>query len=484
MKIHSIRFNFIMNMVLTTSSIVFPLITFPYITRVLLTVGTGKIAFASSAATYFTMFASLGIPTYGIRACAKIRDDKEKLSKTAQELLIINSVTMLLSCSVFVISIFLVPQFAAEKELFLINGIGIVLNVYSMSWLYNALEQYSYITVCNLIVKVVSLVLMFLMVKTPSDYIRYGAITMFASCASYIFNFVYAQRFISLKKRSRYELKKHLPPILLFFAMSAATSIYTNLDVVMLRFMKNDAEVGIYDAAIKVKTILITMITSLGTVLLPRLSYYVQKNDNGAFHRMISKAFNFVFIAATGVMVYFMIFARETVLFLAGEDFLPSVMPMCILMPTVLLIGLSNITGIQVLIPLGEENKVVLSVTVGAVLDFLLNLVFIPKYGASGAAMATLLAETLVLLVQCFYLREKLPDMMKTLQYWKICVGILISIIIGKLITAIDGMDLFWFLCITAVLFFGTYGTVLLLLKERLVKEIVWSGISKVIKRR
>ena len=150
MKIHSVKFNFIMNMILTASSIIFPLITFPYVTRVLLTVGTGKIAFASSTATYFTMFASLGIPTYGIRACAKIRDDKEKLSKTVQELLIINSVTMLLSCTVFVISIFAVPQFAAEKELFFINGIGIVLNVYSMSWLYNALEQYSYITVCNI----------------------------------------------------------------------------------------------------------------------------------------------------------------------------------------------------------------------------------------------------------------------------------------------------------------------------------------------
>lgn len=484
MKIHSVKFNFIMNMILTASSIVFPLITFPYVTRVLLTVGTGKIAFASSTATYFTMFASLGIPTYGIRACAKIRDDKDKLSKTVQELLIINSVTMLISCTVFVISIFVIPQFSAEKELFFINGIGIVLNVYSMSWLYNALEQYSYITVCNLIVKIVSLVLMFLMVKEPSDYIKYGAITMFASCASYIFNFVYAQRFISLKKRSGYELKKHIPPILMFFAMSAATSIYTNLDVVMLRFMKDDAEVGIYDAAIKVKTILITMITSLGTVLLPRLSYYVQKNDREAFHRMVSKAFNFVFIAATGVMVYFMIFTREMILFLAGKEFLPSVTPMCILMPTVLLIGLSNITGIQVLIPLGEENKVVFSVTAGAVLDFLLNMVLIPRYGASGAAMATLLAEVLVLIVQCVYLRKELPSMLKSVQYWKICAGLGVSVVIARLITMINSMNLFWILCISTVLFFGTYGMILLVLKERFVTEILQSGIGRYIRRR
>ncbi len=484
MKIHSVKFNFIMNMILTASSIIFPLITFPYVTRVLLAVGTGKIAFASSTATYFTMFASLGIPTYGIRACAKIRDDKEKLSKTVQELLIINSVTMLLSCTVFVISIFAVPQFAAEKELFFINGIGIVLNVYSMSWLYNALEQYSYITVCNLTVKIVSLVLMFLIVKEPSDYIKYGAITMFASCASYIFNFIYAQRFISLKKQSGYEFKKHIPPILMFFAMSAATSIYTNLDVVMLRFMKDDAEVGIYDAAIKVKTILITMITSLGTVLLPRLSYYVQKNDKEAFYRMVSKAFNFVFIAATGVMVYFMMFTSETILFLAGKDFLQSVLPMRILMPTVLLIGLSNITGIQVLIPQGKENKVVFSVTAGAILDFLLNLVLIPRYGAAGAAMATLLAELLVLIVQCIYLREELPNMLKSVQYWKICVGLGVSIIVGRTVTMIDNIKLFWILCISAALFFGTYGIVLVVLKEKFVIEILQSGIDRYIQKK
>ena len=136
------------------SLILFPLITFPYISRVLLSVGNGKVAFASSVITYFTMFASLGIPTYGIRACAKVRDDKEKLSKTVQELLIINSVTMLATGIVFILCVIFVPKFWAEKELFIINGIGMVLNVFAINWLYNALEQYAYITICNLAVKI------------------------------------------------------------------------------------------------------------------------------------------------------------------------------------------------------------------------------------------------------------------------------------------------------------------------------------------
>ena len=137
MKIHSVKFNFIMNFIMSASSIVFPLITFPYISRVLMATGNGKVATASAVITYFNMFASLGIPTYGIRACAKVRDDKEKLSKTVQELLIINSITMFLTCIVFVVTVALVPEFAAEKELYIINGIGMVLNMFAITWLYN-----------------------------------------------------------------------------------------------------------------------------------------------------------------------------------------------------------------------------------------------------------------------------------------------------------------------------------------------------------
>ena len=287
MKIHSVKFNFIMNFIMAASSIVFPLITFPYVSRVLMAAGNGKVATASAVITYFNMFASLGIPTYGIRACAKVRDDRDKLSQTVQELLIINSVTMLITCAAFVFTVALVPEFAAEKELYVINGIGMVLNMFAITWLYNALEQYAYITVCNLLVKLVSLVLMLLMVKSPDDYILYGGITVFASSASYVFNFVYALRFISFKKKGPYNFRVHMKPIIRFFAMSAATSVYTNLDVVMLRFMKGDTEVGYYNAAIKVKTILTTLITSLGTVLLPRLSYYVKQNEKERFYQMI-----------------------------------------------------------------------------------------------------------------------------------------------------------------------------------------------------
>lgn len=489
MKIHSVKFNFIMNFIMSASSIVFPLITFPYISRVLMATGNGKVATASAVITYFNMFASLGIPTYGIRACAKVRDNKEKLSKTVQELLIINSVTMLLTLLVFIGTVILVPEFAAEKELYVINGIGMVLNMFAITWLYNALEQYAYITAVNMIVKVVSLVLMFLLVKQPEDYILYGAITVFASSASYVFNFVYATKFITLKKSGPYDFRVHMKPILRFFAMSAATSVYTNLDVVMLRFMQGNTEVGYYNAAIKVKTILVTLITSLGTVLLPRLSYYVKKEKIDDFYRMIGKAVNFVVIAGLPMTIYFMLFAGESIQFLAGKGYEGAVLPMIILMPTVLLIGLSNVTGIQILTPQNLEQQVLNSIICGAVVDFLLNLVLIPRMASSGAALATTIAELVVLIVQCIYLKDIIKDIMKAVSGMKIVLAMVFGIVGGivvKILLNLSGtgwsleIQSFIMLAASACMFFGVYGVALLVMKE----EFVWELLESVIRRK
>ncbi|GKH32468.1 flippase [Muricomes sp. OA1] len=480
MRIRSVKFNFIMNFLLTASSIIFPLITFPYVSRVLQAAGNGKVAFATAVLTYFTMFASLGIPTYGIRVCAQVRDDREKLSRTVQELLIINTITMVIVYAVFAVMVFLVPEFAKEKELLFINSITMVLNVFGVSWFYSALEQYAYITACSLTFKVISIVMMFAWVKNPKDYIIYGAITVFASAGSYVLNFINLHKYVTLKKKGPYNFKRHLKPIGIFFAMSAATSVYTNLDVVMIQFIKDETEVGYYNAAVKVKTILVSLITSLGTVLLPRLSFYVKQKEQDAFRKTIVKAFNFVLILASSVMLYFMIFARETILTLSGSEYLPSILPMILLMPTVLFIGLSNITGIQILTPLGREREVLISIICGAVVDFVLNLILIGRYGASGAAFATLLAELIVLAVQCVYLKDMLSKVVREISLGKTAAALAAAGIVGGVLKMQLELPSFIMICITGVAFYGVFGMALLILKEPFVMEM-WEMVKNML---
>ena len=484
MKIHSVKYNFIMNAILTVAGIIFPLITFPYISRVLLVEGSGKVAFATSVVTYFTMFASLGIPTYGVRACAIVRDNKEKLSKTVQELLIISGGTTLLTYIVFGISLFVIPEFAQERTLLLIVGLGIGLNTIGVQWLYNALEQYSYITTCSILFKVIGMILMFLLVKESSDYQIYGGVYVIASVGSYVLNFICLRKFVTFQKTGTYQFKQHLKHIMVFFAMSAGASIYLNLDVVMLRFLQSNEAVGYYNAGIKVKTVLVTCVTSLGTVLLPRLSYYIETADKKAFQLMVGKAFRFVFVAASAVTVYFSIFARESILLLSGEAFLPAVGPMMILMPTVLLIGLSNVTGIQILTPNGREREVMYSIWGGAILDFVLNLIVIPKFSANGAALSTLLAEGMVLLLQCWFLRDVLWSYIRQVQCWKIVIALAVASVMTIPVKIWIDSGVFVTLLVSAIVFFGGYAVVLLLLKEPFVSEILNSGIHAIVRKK
>lgn len=483
MKIHSVKYNFIMNAILTVAGIIFPLITFPYISRVLLVEGSGKVAFATSVVTYFTMFASLGIPTYGVRACAIVRDNKEKLSKTVQELLIISGGTTLLTYIVFGISLFVIPEFAQERTLLLIVGLGIGLNTIGVQWLYNALEQYSYITTCSILFKVIGMILMFLLVKESSDYQIYGGVYVIASFGSYVLNFICLRKFVTFQKTGTYQFKQHLKHIMVFFAMSAGASIYLNLDVVMLRFLQSNEAVGYYNAGIKVKTVLVTCVTSLGTVLLPRLSYYIETADKKAFQLMVGKAFRFVFVAASAVTVYFSIFARESILLLSGEAFLPAVGPMMILMPTVLLIGLSNVTGIQILTPNGREREVMYSIWGGAILDFVLNLIVIPKFSANGAALSTLLAEGMVLMLQCWFLRDVLWSYIRQVQCWKIVIALAVASVMTIPVKIWIDSGVFVTLLVSAIVFFGGYAVVLLLLKEPFVSEILNSGIHAIVRK-
>ena len=242
-----------MNFILTISNVIFPLITFPYVSRILLPEGTGKVAFATSVVSYFSMIGMLGIPTYGIRTCAKVRDDKDKLSKTVQEIMVINTLAMSFSLITYIIAIFLVPRMTQDRMLFLINIATLFFNLIGCEWLYKALEQYSYITLRSIIFKFISLILMFLVIHQKSDYVLYGAITILASVGSNLFNFINLRRFLNLKWYPNMNLKQHLTPIFSFFMMTVATTIYTNLDSVMLGFMKGDDAVGYYNAAIKIK---------------------------------------------------------------------------------------------------------------------------------------------------------------------------------------------------------------------------------------
>lgn len=481
MKQKSVKTNFIMNIILTMSNFIFPLITFPYVSRVLLPEGTGRVSFATSLISYFVMFAQLGIPTYGIRACAKVRDDRIKLTRTAQEFLIINIIMSIISYAVLFVALFTIPRLQEDRVLYLVVSLTIILTSIGMEWLYKALEQYTYITIRSVIFKFIALIAMFALVHEKSDYVVYGGITILAASASNIFNFINAHKYIDLKPVGNYDFKRHLRAVGIFFAMACATTIYTHLDTVMLGFMKTDIDVGYYNASVKIKTILVSIVTSLGTVLLPRASYYVENGMMNEFNRITRKALSFVVVAATPMMIYFILFAKEGIFFLSGGAYAGSIIPMQLIMSTLLFIGITNILGIQMLVPLGKEKVVMYSEIAGAVVDVIINAILIPRFASAGAAIGTLVAEFVVLLVQYYALRKDISSTLKQIHYIRIIIACVLGTVVSVWVKTL-GLGNFLTLAISAVLFFGIYGLFLLWRKEEMIVEIwnmVWSKVKR-----
>lgn len=465
-KIGSIKLNYVLNVFLRLSSTVFALITMPYISRVLGADGTGKVSFATSVVSYFIMFSQLGIPTYGIRTCASCRDNEKELSKTVKELFNIGLISTIISYIAFFLIFFLVPKFQEEKMLLLITSSSIFLTTIGMDWFFQAVEQYTYITKRNLFFKIVGVVSVFVMIHKPQDYIIYGVIMLISSYGPCVVNYFYAKKLLDNSNSIRLEYRRHLKPIVTFFALSIAVSIYSSMDSVMLGFISGDTQVGYYNLGTKTKLILATMITSIGTVLLPRVAYYIGNGENEKFKEVIKKSFSFVIISSLAVCAFFCIMARDTVAVLGGNEFMEAVPCMRAITIAIIPLTLGNIACMQILAPLKKEKYTMYSTFCGACINLVMNFVLIPRFGALGAAIATSITETIVMMIQVYCAREYLITAIKNVKYIKIggalITGILLLMI---LLNAIKTAGLIR-LIIGAIVFFTSYTIMLILTKE------------------
>ena len=467
----AIKLNLLMNMILTMSSFIFPLITFPYVSRILLAEGNGKVQMAASFVAYFSLLAQLGIPTHGIRACAAARDNKLELTRAVHELIVIQSVTVLLSYALFTVCLAYIPKLQNEKTLYLITSARIFFGAVGMEWLFKALERYSYITIRSLVFKVISLVAMFLLVHSKEDYVIYGGISVMAAVGSNIMNLSQIPKYVYLKPVGNYNFKKHLKPIFVLFAYVCATTIYTNLDSVMLGFMTTDTDVGYYSVAIKIKDVLVSVVTALGVVLLPRVSYYYEQGRLDEFWNMAAKALRVVLLISIPLAVYFMIYADNSIYFLSGDGYAGSILPMIVIMPTLICIGVTSVTGVQVLIPTKRENIVLYASIVGAVVDCILNVLLIPSLRATGAAIGTLAAEAVVLVIHLWVLWKDVHGMMKIKEIGKILGATIISGLASAWVMFIGASD-FVTLALSASLFFCVYAVLLHIFRESAFMQI------------
>lgn len=477
-KIKSVKFNFLMNLILTGSAILFPLLTFPYVSRILGPEGIGKVAFGTSFISYFVMLSCFGVGSYGVRAIAQVREDIEKLSKTTQEILFINLIMMSFSYLLFFGGIFISDTLEKEKILFSVISFQILFTILAIEWFYAGIEQFQYVTIRTLLFRLMALVSTFVFINTKDDYIVFALIGMIATVGASILNLINIRKYISFKYYSNYELKKHLKPMFLLFLTGFAIAIYTNINTTMLGFLRTDMDVGYYNTAVRIKAISLSVVTSLGVVLLPRLSYYIQHNMQAEFHTVLKKSVNFVMLVALPAVIFCVLFAKEMILVLAGHAYMEAILPLQIIIFTVLLAGLTNVLGNQILLSLKKEGKLLISVVLAAIVSVVLNIMLIPKFGATGAAISTTIAELLVLIIQCVFLKNYLKVLFGNIQYIKIITALIISACFTKWLLSEVNYSEFLVLALSALVFFILYLALLLLTKEKFLFENIFMPIK------
>lgn len=402
----SIKKNYFYNTLNTISGMLFPLITFPYVARVLMPEGIGLVNFYNAIISYITLFCSLGIPLYALRETARARHNPIQLAKTTSEILLLNAIFASIGYIIVFILTLTVPQIKEHRLLFLLMSTNIFFVTIGCEWFYQGIEDFKYITLRSLLIKVVCLILLFILVRNKSDIIYYGLYLTIGVVGGNIINFFRLRKYIYYKKINLRKLNpfSHLEGAAKIFLLTVIGSIYLQLDSVMLGFMSGNSSVGYYSSAIKLVKLIMGIVTSLGLVLLPRLSS-LPDDDDSVFNELLEKSFNFVVMLSLPLVVGLILLSNPLIFIFCGNAYEQAINPLRVLTPIIFFIGLSYIAA-QANFAKGKENITIIIGLIGAITDVILNVILIPRLAALGAAVATSITEGLILLIYIFiYLR-------------------------------------------------------------------------------
>lgn len=403
MKQNSIKKNTVFNAIKTLSSIILPLITFPYISRILQPENVGKINFGQSIISYFALIASLGITTYAIRECSNVRDDKEKLDNTASQIFTINIVTTIIAYAALGAVLILYRELDNYRNLIIIQSLNIVATTVGADWLNSAMEDFKYITARTVAFQLIGLALMLLFIHEPDDYIKYAVISLVSSAGANVANVWYRRRYCRVRLVRKIEWKRHMLPIASLFVMLLAQTVFNSVDSTMLGLMHGDYEVGIYGIAHKISNLITQLVASLLWVIMPRMSYYFAESDYQQMNRLLRKVLGFNALVGLPLAVGAFMLSKDIILIIAGEEFLEagSVLQILMIGFVFTLFG-GSFLGNSILLPMKRERAFMIVCCITAVINVAANYIFIPEYGTIAAAGTTAFCALAMLILLLF----------------------------------------------------------------------------------
>ncbi len=474
----SIKKNTIYNAIKTCSSILFPIITIPYVNRVLLPDNVGKVEYARSFISYFSLVASLGITTYAIRECAAKRNDKDALGNTASQLFSINIITTIVAYILLAITMLITTKFDGYRSLIYIQCFTILFTTLGAEWLNSAMEDFRFITIRTVAFQILSIVLMYIFVRKESDYIVYSIITVISSSGASLTNIIYRKKYCKIRFLFSIDWKKHITPIFFLFVMTLSQVIFNNADITMIGIIKNDYEVGLYSTAHKIINMISMVVSSVGIVVMPRLSYYFSNNDYENANRLLRKLLGLNIAVGLPCFTFVLMLANDISWLVGGDEFTEAAPVMRILAFCFLfsLIG-GSFLGNAILIATKNEKYYMIVCCITAVINVIINAFLIPVKGAIGASIATSINGLLIFILLLFKIDKKI----RISRLWSIFVGPIIGSIFISLVCWGCSFISNIFLRSICSAFFGVIMYAFILLLSR--NEFVWEYFEP-IKRR
>ena len=421
----SIKKNYLLNLINSGTQVLFPFISFPYVSRIMMADGIGQVNFYGSIVQYIILACSLGIPMYGIREIARVREDRLALQQTTAELLSLHTLLTLGGYAVIALLCLTVGRIQENIPLFLIVSMNLFFTTIGCEWFYQGIEDFGYITVRGIIVKTLSLIFLFLFVKSKDQLLLYGLYTVLGALGGNVFNFFRLRKYVNPREIDwkGLALNSHLKAALAVFLFTVVTSIYMQLSSVLLGFMRDDEQVGYYAVGMKIVRMVMMVSSAFGAVMLPRVSNIVAEKRLDEFERLSSKAFEFMVFLTLPMAVGMILVSPYVVPVLCGPGYGPSVPVSVITSSVIFVIGLSNVLGMQIFYPLGKIGLVNLCTGIGAFTGLVFNLLLIKPLGATGSAIATVAAEAAVTLSMMILGRKYVPFTVSWHRYLDYIIG-------------------------------------------------------------
>ena len=373
--------------------------------------GIGTINLLQSIISYIVLLTSLGIPMYAVREVARHRDNMQERNKSTVEIVLLS----LLLCfagyvCVWIIGKF-VPQVNSNLAIFYVLSLTVLFTALGVNWFYQAIEDFKFITVRGLIFRVLAAAALFIFVRDQDDLMVYSFVVVGSTVGNNIINFIHLRKYIHIGdiKWNELDIWQHLKPALYIFVFNLITSIYLNLNTVMLGFINGDEAVGYYSTGYKLSSIVLSAVTSMGVVLLPRCSNLVENGKSEEFRSVTRKSYLLVCALSLPVMAGLALLSNQIVEIFFGLEYSESAKVLAWTTPIILFIGISNVTGLQILYPQGKEKIVIWSTFAGAIFNIVLNIFLLPRYSYIGAAVSTFITEFVVLLIQIIFGRRNIP---------------------------------------------------------------------------